>query len=70
MSNEDLASVTKCYVYDKYSKSYFYGLDEWKHSNWGNDKDLAMLMTSEMAVKMLTDLRSRSTDYDLWINVL
>lgn len=63
-------SVTKCYIFDKYTKSYFYGLDGWNNTNWGNDKNLAILMTPDMGVKMLVELRDRNSDLDLWVNVL
>ena len=66
----DIHVVTKCYIFDKRTKCYFYGLDGWENINWGNDKAFALLMIPDMAVKMLTDLRNRNTEYELHINVL
>lgn len=65
-----ISDVTKCYVFDKYSECYFYGLDGWKNINWGNDKTLAELMPPDMAIKMLVELKGRNDNCDLWINVL
>lgn len=57
------------FIYDNYSKCYFYEIDSWGNHVWGNDKNMAEKFSIKKAEKFIIDASIKDRDKKLMIGM-